>query len=98
MGCCRQSRAKQIVNTKLDCLALGRFYEAGKQNHICVNCDRQFIDVHDPPKGYSEELSQKQQLQMRDSWAAIAAAIERRGMSDRYQVKFHRGKYAIARK
>ena len=70
----------------------------GKQNHICVNCDRQFIDVHDPPKGYSEELSQKQQLQMRDSWAAIAAAIERRGMSDRYQVKFHRGKYAIARK
>ncbi len=31
----------------------------GKQNHICTNCDRQFIDVYDPPKGYSEELKQE---------------------------------------
>ncbi|BAY74360.1 IS1 transposase [Nostoc linckia NIES-25] len=27
----------------------------GKQNHICVSCDRQFIDVYSPPKGYSDE-------------------------------------------
>ena len=31
----------------------------GKQNHICVSCDRQFIDLYDPPKGYSEELKQE---------------------------------------
>lgn len=24
----------------------------GKQNHICVNCGRQFIDHDDLPKGY----------------------------------------------
>lgn len=28
----------------------------GKQNHICVDCRRQFIDVHTPPKGYSGEV------------------------------------------
>lgn len=28
----------------------------GKQNHICVDCHRQFIDVYAPPKGYSEEV------------------------------------------
>jgi transposase-like protein len=28
----------------------------GKQNHICVDCRRQFIDVYAPPKGYSEEI------------------------------------------
>lgn len=27
----------------------------GKQNHICVECGRQFIDVYTPPKGYSDE-------------------------------------------
>ncbi|AFY30612.1 hypothetical protein Cal7507_0107 [Calothrix sp. PCC 7507] len=31
----------------------------GKQNHICTHCDRQFIDVCDPPKGYSEKLKQE---------------------------------------
>lgn len=31
----------------------------GKQNHICTACNRQFIDVYDPPKGYSEELKQE---------------------------------------
>ncbi|MBD2566150.1 MULTISPECIES: IS1 family transposase [Nostoc] len=31
----------------------------GKQNHICTKCDRQFIDVYDPPKGYSEEIKQE---------------------------------------
>ncbi len=31
----------------------------GKQNHICVSCARQFIDLYDPPKGYSEELKQE---------------------------------------
>ena len=30
----------------------------GKQNHICVDCGRQFIDVYSPPKGYSEEVKQ----------------------------------------
>ena len=28
----------------------------GKQNHICVDCARQFIDGYEPPKGYSEEI------------------------------------------
>lgn len=31
----------------------------GKQNHICTNCIRQFIDLYDPPKGYSEDLKQE---------------------------------------
>lgn len=26
----------------------------GKQNHICVNCGRQFIEHYEPKKGYSE--------------------------------------------
>ncbi|MDZ8228086.1 IS1 family transposase [Nostoc sp. ChiVER01] len=30
-------------------------WRRGKQNHICTNCDRQFIDVYSPPKGYSDE-------------------------------------------
>jgi IS1 family transposase/transposase-like protein len=29
-----------------------------KQNHICSHCRRQFIDVYDPPQGYSEETKQ----------------------------------------
>jgi hypothetical protein len=28
----------------------------GKQNHICVACGRQFIDVYTAPKGYSDEV------------------------------------------
>jgi hypothetical protein len=28
----------------------------GKQNHICVDCDRQFIDVYSSPQGYSDEV------------------------------------------
>jgi transposase-like protein len=28
----------------------------GKQNHICVNCGRQFIDVYDLQKGYSADV------------------------------------------
>jgi hypothetical protein len=28
----------------------------GKQNHICVDCGRQFIDVYSPAKGYSDEM------------------------------------------
>ena len=28
----------------------------GKQNHICVDCHRQFIDVYTAPKGYSNEI------------------------------------------
>lgn len=31
----------------------------GKQNYICVNCNRQFIDVYNPPKGYSDEVKQE---------------------------------------
>ena len=31
----------------------------GKQNHICVNCERQFIDIYNPPKGYSNEIKQE---------------------------------------
>lgn len=28
----------------------------GKQNHICVNCGRQFIDDYDPQLGYSDDI------------------------------------------
>jgi hypothetical protein len=28
----------------------------GKQNHICVDCGRLFIDCYDPPQGYSDLL------------------------------------------
>ena len=31
----------------------------GKQNHLCVSCGRQFIDVYSPPKGYSDEIKQE---------------------------------------
>ncbi|MBW4581974.1 MAG: IS1 family transposase [Tildeniella nuda ZEHNDER 1965/U140] len=31
----------------------------GKQNHICVNCSRQFIDQYAPPKGYSDEFKRE---------------------------------------
>ena len=31
----------------------------GKQNYKCVNCDRQFIDVYSPPKGYSDETKKE---------------------------------------
>ena len=31
----------------------------GKENNICVHCGRQFIDVYDPPKGYSDEIKQQ---------------------------------------
>lgn len=30
-----------------------------KQNHICVDCGRQFIDVYSPPSGYSEAIKQE---------------------------------------
>lgn len=28
----------------------------GKQNHICVDCDRQFIEIYALPQGYSNEV------------------------------------------
>jgi transposase-like protein len=31
----------------------------GKQNHICVDCGRQFIDVYAPPRGYSEAMKRE---------------------------------------
>jgi transposase-like protein len=31
----------------------------GKQNHICVDCGRQFIDCYDPPQGYSDEIKRE---------------------------------------
>jgi transposase-like protein len=31
----------------------------GKQNHICVDFSRQFIDRYDPPKGYSDEFKRE---------------------------------------
>ncbi len=31
----------------------------GKQNHICVNCRRQFIDVYTAPQGYSNEIKRQ---------------------------------------
>ncbi|WP_407896494.1 IS1 family transposase [Scytonema sp. NUACC26] len=31
----------------------------GKQNHICVNCGRQFINVYSPLRGYSNEIKKE---------------------------------------
>lgn len=31
----------------------------GKQNHICVECQRQFIDVYDPRQGYSDDIKRE---------------------------------------
>lgn len=31
----------------------------GKQNHICVDCHRQFLDCYDPPPGYSDEVKRE---------------------------------------
>jgi transposase-like protein len=31
----------------------------GKQNHICVDCRRQFIECYEPPKGYSEDIKRE---------------------------------------
>ena len=31
----------------------------GKQNHICVNCSRQFIDYYTEHRGYSDELKRE---------------------------------------
>lgn len=31
----------------------------GKQNHICVECQRQFIEGYEPPKGYSKQVKQE---------------------------------------
>jgi transposase-like protein len=28
----------------------------GKQNHLCVDCGRQFIDKYEPQKGYSDDV------------------------------------------
>jgi transposase-like protein len=30
----------------------------GKQNHICVDCGRQFIDIYSPSKGYPDEVKE----------------------------------------
>lgn len=30
----------------------------GKQNHICVDCRRQFIDTYEPAKGYCNQIQQ----------------------------------------
>lgn len=31
----------------------------GKQNHICVNCGRQFIEHYAPAQGYSDEVKRE---------------------------------------
>ncbi len=31
----------------------------GKQNYLCVNCSRQFIDCYEAQKGYVKELKQQ---------------------------------------
>lgn len=31
----------------------------GLQNHICVECQRQFIHVYAPPKGYSDDIKRE---------------------------------------
>jgi transposase-like protein len=34
-------------------------HKKGKQNYICVNCGRQFIEVYEPLRGYSEEMKRE---------------------------------------
>ena len=31
----------------------------GKQNHICVDCGRQFIDCYEATQGYSDEVKRE---------------------------------------
>jgi hypothetical protein len=31
----------------------------GKQNHICVDCDRQFIEGYEASKGYSDDVKRE---------------------------------------
>lgn len=31
----------------------------GKQNYICADCRRQFIDTYDPPRTYSDDIKQE---------------------------------------
>lgn len=31
----------------------------GKQNHICVDCRRQFLDVYESHRGYSEDIKRE---------------------------------------
>jgi transposase-like protein len=33
--------------------------KAGKQNHICVDCGRQFIDSYQAHQGYAEEIKKE---------------------------------------
>jgi DNA-directed RNA polymerase subunit RPC12/RpoP len=33
--------------------------QKGKQNYICKDCRRQFIDTYSPPTGYSDELKRE---------------------------------------
>ncbi len=34
-------------------------HKAGKQNHICVDCGRQFIDSYQTHQGYGEEIKKE---------------------------------------
>ncbi len=34
-------------------------YKKGKQNYLCVNCGRQFIDCYEPQKRYVKEVKQQ---------------------------------------
>jgi transposase-like protein len=34
-------------------------HKAGKQNHICVDCGRQFIEGYEAQRGYSEEVKRE---------------------------------------
>jgi transposase-like protein len=34
-------------------------HKAGKQNHICVDCGRQFIDCYQTHQGYAEEVKRE---------------------------------------
>jgi hypothetical protein len=34
-------------------------HKKGKQNYICVNFGRQFIEVYEPQRGYSKEMKRE---------------------------------------
>ena len=34
-------------------------HKAGKQNHICADCGRQFIDCYETQQGYPEEIKKE---------------------------------------
>ena len=53
----------------------------GKQNHICIDCGRQFIDSYEAQQGYSEEVK-RECLTMYVNGMGFRAILFQRGFSN----------------